>query len=235
MIAARRPNVALIPVGAYEQHGAHLPVTTDTVIACAIAQGITERRPALRVAPVTISCSQEHAGFDGCMALSAQTLARVMADITQWTRRAGVSLTVIVNGHGGNYVLGNVVQELNVDEPRTLAGPTHTHWQAAARAARIETRFENDMHAGEIETSILLHLLPEAVQHEKIHDVMQSGPRTVTFYGVRHYSTQGVIGCPSKATAVKGKKLLESVIAELDADITKALTYQRLHAQRDAQ
>ena len=233
IIAARHPQVALIPVGAYEQHGPHLPVTTDTVIACAIAERIARRRPSLRVAPITISCSHEHAGFPGCVALSANTLGHVMTDITQWTKRSGAKLAVIVNGHGGNYVLGNIVQELNVDAPRVLAGPGRRAWEQASRKAGIETALNSDMHAGEVETSILLHLLPGAVRTERIRDAPGDEPRTITFYGVGHYATEGVIGTPSKASAAKGRVLLEAISEQLNEEIAQALRHQSARSDHD--
>ena len=226
MIAERCAEIALIPVGAYEQHGPHLPVTTDTIIACAIAERIARLRPALRVAPITISCSHEHAGFPGCIALSAKTLGHVITDIAQWTERSGAQLAVIVNGHGGNYVLGNIVQELNVDRARVLTGPAHKVWEAAAEKAQIETDLGADMHAGEIETSILLHLLPAAVRTGKIRDTPGEEPRTITFYGVGHYCAKGVIGAPSKASAAKGKVLLDTISAQLNEEIARALEHQ---------
>ena len=189
MIEKDKPNIALVPIGAYEQHGPHLPMTTDTIIACAIAHGLAERHRALRVSPITISCSHEHSGFTGCIALSAATLGRVIGDIVEWVARNEIGLTVLVNGHGGNYVLGNIAQEANVDEPRVLVGPTRKHWNIARRNGEIETRDEHDMHAGEIETSLLLHVWRSAVRVDLIADTPGDEPRVTTFYGVKHYNS----------------------------------------------
>ena len=234
MIAARGAVVALVPVGAYEQHGPHLPVTTDTLIACAIAQRVCVLRPALRVAPLGVSCSQEHAGFAGCIALSSETLASVIRDVVEWAGRGGSVLTVLVNAHGGNYVLGNLVQQLNVDRPTVLIGPSRAHWEAAAGEAGIETPLEHDMHAGEIETSILLHVLPGAVRTSAVADVAGDTPRDLPFYAMRHYSPGGVIGSPSLASAAKGRVLLQSLASQLDAHIQAALAHQSGAVHGDA-
>ena len=226
MIAKDKPDVALVPIGAYEQHGPHLPMTTDTVIACAIAHGLAERHQALRISPITISCSHEHSGFAGCIALSAATLGHVIGDIVEWVARNGIRLAVLVNGHGGNYVLGNIAQEANVDGPRVLVGPTREHWNSARCKAGIETRDEHDMHAGEIETSLLLHVWPPAVRPDLIADTPGEKPRVTTFYGVKHYTRQGVVGTPSKATEAKGKIVLETLIDEMADEIASALAHQ---------
>ena len=151
----------------------------------------------------------------------------MIEDVIEWIARHEISLAVLVNGHGGNYVLGNIAQEANVDGPRVLVGPTHQHWSTARGKAAIETRDEHDMHAGETETSLLLHALPTAVRTDLVADAPGYEPRVMTFYGVKHYSRQGVIGAPSKATEAKGKVVLKTLVDEMDNEIASALAHQR--------
>src|SRR6185369_345515 len=107
----RDARVALLPIGSFEQHGDYLPLTTDTIVACAIANEIAKTESVMLLPPVTISCSHEHAAWRGTVSISSQTLYRMVVDITDSVRATGVEHLVLINGHGGNYVLSNVVQE----------------------------------------------------------------------------------------------------------------------------
>src|SRR5207244_9225109 len=110
--------------------------------------------PVLQLPPVTISCSHEHAGWAGTVSISAGTLSAIVNDVAESLRRAGIDRLVVVNGHGGNYVLSNVVQESG---GRAALFPTEVDWARARKAGGIETPVDSDMHAGELETSSLLH------------------------------------------------------------------------------
>lgn len=222
-IAARAPRFALIPVGAFEQHGPHLPVTTDTLIAQAIGQAVCERAGGMLVSPVTVSCSHEHAGFPGTVSVSATTLAMQVHDMADSLEQAGFGLVVVLNCHGGNYVLSNVAQERNVRRPRMLLLPARQHWEAAVAHAGVESSPSADMHGGEIETSLLLHLWPQAVRVDLIQDHAAPSRPLLTFHGMRHYAEQGVIGFPSRATAGKGRLLLEKMAELLAGEIQAAL------------
>lgn len=222
-IAARAPRFALIPVGAFEQHGPHLPLTTDTLIAQAVGQAVCERGNGLLVSPITVSCSHEHAGFPGTVSVSATTLALQVRDMTVALEEAGFELVVLLNCHGGNYVLSNVAQELNQHRPRLLLLPSRQHWEVALAHAGVESSLSADMHGGEIETSILLHVLPQAVRTDLICDHAALNRPLLTFHGMKHYTESGVIGFPSHATAEKGRLLLEALSRQLAQEIHQVL------------
>jgi creatinine amidohydrolase len=106
-VQTRQPNVAVLPVGSFEQHGSFLPLTTDTIVASAISGSIAERYNVLLLPPITVSCSHEHAGWPGTVSISHQTLSAMVEDIRASLAASGITRLVIVNGHGGNYVLSN--------------------------------------------------------------------------------------------------------------------------------
>lgn len=203
-------TVAVLPIGSLEQHGPHLPLVTDTVIACTLAREIAAAYPVQVLSPVTISCSHEHAAWPGAVSISARTLHSVVWDVFDSLRRGGVSKLVLVNGHGGNYVLANIVQE--------AAGgmalfPTERDWDDARAAAGIETPGFSDMHAGEAEVSILLHAHPEMVRPGyDTGDHLAEDRRYLLTIGMHAYTASGVIGRPSLASASKGRELLARLV-----------------------
>ncbi|MEU3840375.1 creatininase family protein [Streptomyces sp. NPDC028635] len=205
-------RVAVLPVGSHEQHGPYLPLATDTLVACAIAREIAAAYPVQLLPPVTISCSHEHAGWPGTVSISAVTLHAVVRDIAASLRRSGVEALVVVNGHGGNYVLGNVVQEASARGERMALFPAVEDWEAARVRAGVATSLLTDMHAGEIETSVLLHAHPEVVRpgYESA-DVVADDRRHLLTVGMSAYTASGVIGRPSLGSADKGRELLASL------------------------
>ncbi|WP_033430114.1 creatininase family protein [Saccharothrix syringae] len=210
----RAATVAVLPVGSHEQHGPHLPLATDAVVACAIARAVADAHPVQLLPPVTISCSHEHAAWPGTVSISARTLHAVVTDIADSLRRSGVPNLVLVNGHGGNYVLSNVVQE---SEGMALF-PASGDWHEARARAGIETSSYSDMHAGELETSILLHTNPELVRPGwETADELAEDRRHMLTLGLAPYTRSGVVGRPSLASARKGEAVLAALVEAFPA------------------
>lgn len=197
--------IVVVPVGSCEQHGPHLPLDTDTVIATALARALADRRNDCVVAPaLTITASGEHQGFPGTLSVGTEIMAGVVIELARsadWA--AGV---VFVNGHGGN----------------------HTAMQRAAEVFEVERRRAlvwwpridgGDPHAGHSETSLLLHLAPERVDL----DAATAGPipsfPDLVRHGVRALSETGVLGDPTDATADEGRALFHELTAQLGAAV----------------
>ncbi|MGW0286431.1 creatininase family protein [Streptomyces sp. NPDC003236] len=211
-------QVAVLPVGSFEQHGPFLPLATDTLVACAVAREIAGAYPVHLLPPVTIGCSHEHADWPGTVSISAVTLHAVVRDIADSLRRSGVEALVVVNGHGGNYVLGNVVQEASARGERMALFPAAEDWEAARERSGVLTSLLTDMHAGEIETSVLLHAHPEFVRpgYESA-DFTADDRRHLLTVGMSAYTESGVIGRPSLGSAEKGKELLAGLVDSFGA------------------
>ncbi|MFD5826686.1 creatininase family protein [Lentzea sp. NPDC060358] len=208
-IDVRDRRVAVLPVGSTEQHGPHLPLATDSVIAWTVASAIAAAYPVRLLPPLQFSCSQEHAGWSGTVSITARTLVSVVTDIAESLRHTGVTGLVLVNGHGGNYVLQNVVQE---GEGLALF-PGRDDWAFAREKAGVETSAYSDMHAGELETSILLHAHPDLVRPGyDSADHLAEDRRHMLTLGLAPYTESGVVGRPSLASARKGELLLAGLV-----------------------
>lgn len=213
-VRGREAEVALLPIGSLEQHGPFLPLATDTVVACAIARAVSAAHPVRVLPPLTFSCSHEHAAWPGTVSISAATLYTVVRDIADSLRRSGTDRLVLVNGHGGNHVLRNLVQESADGGPARMAlFPGPADWEAAREAAGLETTSHADMHAGESETSVLLHAHPRLVRPGHTAGDRDAGDRRhLLTLGMAAYTDSGVIGRPSAASPAKGGALLASLV-----------------------
>ncbi|WP_446046309.1 creatininase family protein [Streptomyces olivaceus] len=233
-VRARRPRVAVLPIGSFEQHGAFLPLATDTVIACTIAREVAAAYPVHLLPPLTIACSHEHAAWPGTVSISAVTLHAVVRDIAESLRRSGIDALVLVNGHGGNYVLGNVVQESAGSGTRMALFPAPDDWREARARADVRTSPHSDMHAGELETSVLLHAHPEMVRPGyETSDFLADDRRHLLTLDLSAYTESGVIGRPSLATAEKGRQLLAGLV-DCFSSYVSILTPEATHAAPDA-
>lgn len=156
----------------------------------------------------------------GTVSISAPTLYAMVNDIWQSLEAAGTFGLLIVSGHGGNYVLSNVAQEINVRGPRIALFPVHEDRSRARIDAGLESGSGEDMHGGEFEVSLLLHGAPhlvgegiEATDHSAPHR-----PHLLTL-GMAGYTTTGIIGRPSLATEAKGKAILDSFSRSAEAHL----------------
>jgi creatinine amidohydrolase len=208
----RNAQIAVLPVGSFEQHGKHLPLATDSLIAHAIASRLAQDYDLFLLPPITIACSHEHADFAGTVSISSSTLQQIILDVQDSLRRSGIERLVLVNGHGGNYVLSNVVQESNARGQRMVLFPSSIEWNEARRSSGLVTDAHEDMHAGEGETSILLATYPDVVRSGYEHtNWTVEDRRHLLSQGIHAYAQSGVIGRPSLATATKGRKLLDAL------------------------
>ena len=206
-------TTAVLPVGAVEQHGSHLPVGTDLIIAEAVASRLAERLNAYLLPCIGISSSIEHRKAKGTVYLKADTLALVIRDIAESLQYSGFEKMIIFNGHGGNWILKPTVRQLNRDFEMRGVGmeviliPPNI---ALKRQGEIMKHVQHDIHAGEKETSIMMYLCKEHVKPF----VPQQAPTVVPqdfmdYFDVTEITEDGYWGFPEEATAEKGQKMLD--------------------------
>lgn len=219
-------DFAILPVGSVEQHGKHLPMLTDSIISNAISERLAKTFDNSYLLPLLpFSSSYEHAGFPGSVSLKVSTVTAIIYDIIESLSMSGIDKCIIVNGHQGNAFLSNVAQEINRFGPRVLLLPTRSIWDAAYRAAGISKSISRDMHAGEGETSLLMHLHPGEVTIPELEDVDSPYRPLLNVYGMKEYTDTGAIGFPSQATVEKGIALLAALVQSCEKIIKEFITH----------
>jgi creatinine amidohydrolase len=203
------PRLLAIPIGSCEQHGPHLPLGTDTIVAEALAGALARRRDDVVVGPtLTVTASGEHAGFAGTLSIGTPAMTHVVVELARsadW-----VAGTVLINGHGGN---ADAIREALA--VLTAEGRDVLSWWPAVAGG--------DAHAGHTETSLLLALRPELVRVERLaagatEPLPALTPR-LRADGVRAVSPNGVLGDPRGAAAAEGRELLAALADDLVAAV----------------
>ena len=209
---ARAGHVLLIPIGSTEQHGPHLPVTTDTDIAEAVATGAARRDDRIVVAPaLAYGSSGEHEGFAGTLSIGREATERVLLELGRSASR-DFALIIAVSTHGGNAVpIGRALDRLRHE------GHPIGCWSPG---------WAGDLHAGRTETSLMLAIAPERVRLDRaeagdLRPAASLWPELRT-RGVRAVSANGVLGDPAGASAEEGGALLCRAVDDLMAEMVRA-------------
>jgi creatinine amidohydrolase len=223
-------TVAVLPVAATEQHGPHLPLLVDQaivdgVIATALPH-LPPQLPVLFLPTQQVGYSPEHAAFPGTLTLSCATVAATWIEIGQCVAAAGVKKLLLLNSHGGQVSLMDIVAR----ELRTRAKLIvySCSWWNLPLGEAVTGLFSAEehrfgVHAGEIETSMMLALRPAGVdmskarefkstsqQRAKSHPILGNGNSAKLGWQMQDYNAQGAAGNAAAATAQKGRAVLEA-------------------------
>lgn len=222
-------SIIVVPLGAVEQHGPHLPLGTDLVVAEAVARATIEAHGATHDAwmlpPLGFTKSNEHAWSPGTIWLSAQTLLSVLDDIGRCIATTPARRVLFLNGHGGNSALLQVAnRELRVKHGlRTFLA--HPHMPADQGGSSATGELGMGIHGGTDETSVMLHLRPDLVDMTKAvrrvpEKIAQN--KHVRFGGSvpfgwmsNDFFPEGHIGDPTGASAELGASMFATAVATL--------------------
>jgi creatinine amidohydrolase len=226
-------SVLIVPFGSVEQHGPHLPVATDTILATSIAEGgartAHEDVPVLVLPPFWTGVSPHHFSFGGTLSGTFETLLQLFQEVVGSALENGFDAVLVVNGHGGNKPLvGAIVSAVGHDHPSIqVLGLSYFDLAAPFIGDIRDSETGGMSHAGEFETSLLLHLEPQLVEetaftatyrdepHEHAkHDMFETGPLSV-YRSFEEYTDTGVVGDPTLASAEKGEAIHDGLVAEL--------------------
>ncbi|MFJ4655251.1 mycofactocin biosynthesis peptidyl-dipeptidase MftE [Nocardia sp. NPDC088792] len=210
-------SVLVIPIGSTEQHGPHLPLSTDTEVAVALCERLAAARDDVLVAPaLAYGSSGEHAGFAGTLSIGQAALELLIVELCR-SAFDTFHRVLLVSAHGGNH------------EPLTRAV---RQLRAESRAVQLfSPSWDGDPHAGHHETSMMLALTPEHVRMERalpgdLRSLAELMP-TLRTGGVRAVTDTGILGDPTHADPEFGHHLLETFSATLLHEFTTWLPSER--------
>ena len=225
-VADREATVVVLPVGAVEQHGPHLPVGVDAMLNDGLLRLTLERLPEafpiLVLPPLPIGWSDEHGTFPGTLSISSETLTAAWCDIGNSIAAAGFRRLVIYNSHGGQSEIAKIVcRKLRIEHDMLVVA---ANWYALVDLSDAfgDEERRHGIHAGAIETSMMMRLRPELVRTEKLSDFVPSsvemsrhykrlGPTGATPFGwmTQDLHESGAVGNASLANEEKGAEIID--------------------------
>lgn len=238
-----RDLILIAPLGSFEQHGPHLPLTTDTDLVTAIANAVERQVPAnvLLLPCLWLGHSTHHMHFPGTLDIRQMNYIAVIRDLCHSLLSMGARKILLLNGHGGN----DVPVRAALREVKTDHGGQDIHvlyaayWMIAAQSIRQirESELGGLGHACEMETSLMLHLHPDRV---RMNLIRRDGPGFASpyrkadmqhakpVYSVNDFheiSSTGVVGHPDLATAEKGARFFDAITADVISFVRDFLTW----------
>ena len=227
--------VAVLPVAATEQHGPHLPVSVDTSLVNGVIEAalvhLSSDLPVLFLPTQAVGKSNEHARFPGTLTLSAQTVIAVWMELGACVAKAGIKKLVLFNSHGGQVSIMDIVaRDLRAKHDLIVYS---TNWYTLPLPPEVEGLFSQEehrfgIHAGDMETSMMLALRPQCVEMAQAQNfksssqwrsqhfpILGNGKSAKLGWQMQDYNAMGAAGNAALATAEKGKALIEASALQL--------------------
>ncbi|MBN8525713.1 MAG: creatininase family protein [Planctomycetes bacterium] len=219
-------RVCLLPVGAIEQHGPHLPVDTDARIADALCRAAAARTGCLSLPVLAYGCSFGHGeAWPGTLSLDPATLTRTVREIGRWLLATGFDRLLIVNSHFGNWAaLKCGIDHLRLEHAAAIHVGAVNSWEITRGVKEWFLSDGDDIHANRAETSLIMHLAPELVPRRRVKDA-DDPDRTdglVFTWLVPQTSRNGVTGRPSLASPEEGRTRFDEMADALALRVRRA-------------
>ena len=239
-LAVDRSTPVVLPVAAVEQHGPHLPLATDRLIVEFLAEELNRRlgSSVLVLPSVPVGCSDHHMGFPGSLTLRQETFLSVARQYLEATRQHGFRNFLVLNAHGGNQGVCQVLLEKFGAQHRDCRIVVATWWRVAPETLLPlnESGPGGVGHACEFETSLMLHIAPQLVRMDAAGprtnvptfawaegDLLRS-PRAALYRTMNEMTPSGAYGEPARASAAKGRQIVGIVcdaLATILADLAR--------------
>ena len=228
-------TVAVLPVAAIEQHGPHLPLSVDATLLQGVIDAalplLPANLPTLFLPPQVVGLSTEHLAYPGTLSLAPATVIALWTEIGACVARAGVKKLLLLNGHGGQVsVMDIVARELRQHHGLLVYSSS---WFSLPLPGDVQVLFSAQehrfgIHAGEIETSMMLHLAPETVHMAHARDfrstsqdraerfaILGNGKSAKLGWQMQDYHVAGAVGNAAAATADKGRAVVDAAAQQL--------------------
>jgi creatinine amidohydrolase len=220
-------DVAVFPIGSTEQHGPHLPLGTDHIIAEEIAKTTSDREDTVILPLIPVGVSPHHRHFEGTLTTSSEILEEFVRDILASVADHGVKKIVVVNGHGGNTdAIRRAVERLRRDEK---AYATRWSWSDAVGDLKRELFGMKVGHADGSESSVMMYLADELVDKDNLEQGEDGGPDSETWglsvhggtlpFDTVDFTDTGATGFPTDASTEAGEQLFTAASSELHSHI----------------
>ena len=227
-VGALRENgidTVILPVGATEQHGPHLPTGVDSFSVVAVAEATSARTGIPVLPPLPYGCSMGHSTkWPGTLSLRPETLAKVMLELAEYVHASGFRRMLMLNGHVTNWApLRCGLENIRTDIPE-LRIALRSVWEISQEVFDFyHSDGGTNWHANDAETSIMLHLREDLVHMDKAVDEPDTGASCFYSYTVDKESKHGGVGKPTQAKAATGQWLLEKCADSLADQLTRAM------------
>jgi len=212
-----RTRTVYIPFGSTEEHGSHLPLSTDTLQAYDVGLKLAQRRPVFVAPPVHYGVCRSTSEHPGTITITTATLRALAIDLVTSLRQQGLRHFVLLTGHAGGTHTSALIDagEELIRQFSDIEIAVLTEYMLAAKEGRKFIETPDDSHAGEIETSRMLYSHPQLVKGQGIKEY-PNFPQGILVRNKRNYWPGGVWGDPGKATAEKGALIEKAVVDALE-------------------
>ncbi|MBN1881839.1 MAG: creatininase family protein [Deltaproteobacteria bacterium] len=218
----KKTRTVIIPLGAVEEHGPHLPMNTDILHAYVIAKKTSENIDVFVAPPIYFGVCRSTARFPGTIDIRPETLEMLIIDVVSSLYRHGLRRFILYSGHAGMNHRASMLNSsdalLEMFDDIVVSSITDADLVDREFVELVETA--GDSHAGEIETSLMMSIVPELVGDPPKADAPVF-PRSMVVKDTRTYWKSGVWGNPQKATADKGRRMMEILAKNLETLVTR--------------
>ncbi len=214
--ALRKTKTILIPFGTVEEHGRHLPLSTDTMVAVEALKSVAEKKRVFIAPPIHYGVCTSTRQHPGTITIKPSTLRALTRDIVVDCYQKGLRNFILVTGHGGGLhinAMKEVAEEL-VEEIKGIKIAVVCPYTILYTELSEIAETENDSHAGELETSLILAIRPELVKGTSKEEY-PTFPKPLIVRDKLKYWPGGVWGNPKKATREKGERVLDIIVKKL--------------------